>query len=114
MSCTTRQAVRDAALSLGAVFDTIIGEVTEEIETGDIEIDYTAPSDVDHPPDDSPRPPTIVDSIIIWGGIHGEYAVSVVSKPKISGIFVDETITDKEKWVLIPFVGTDPNGTTNV
>ena len=45
----------------------------------------------------------MVDSVITWGDIHGEEAVYVVSKPNIGGIFVDETITDKEKWVLIPF-----------
>ena len=56
----------------------------------------------------------MVDYAIAWGDTHGQQAVSVVAKTNIGGLFVDETITDKEKWVLIPFVGTDPNGTTNV
>ena len=79
MSITSQQAVRDAAASLGELFESIIGDVTEEIETvenGDIEIDDTTP-------------PTMVDSIITWGDIHREEAVSVVSKPKIGGLFVD-------------------------
>ena len=45
----------------------------------------------------------MVDYVITWGDIYGEEAVSIVSKPKIGGIFVDETITDKEKLALIPF-----------
>ena len=56
----------------------------------------------------------MVDSIITWGDIHGKEAVYVVSKPKIGGLFVDETITDEGKWVLIPFVSTDTDATTNV
>ena len=97
MSRTPQQAVRDASYSLGAIFDSIIGEVTEDIETvetGDIEIDDTSPPDVDHPPEDSPTAPTMVNSIIIWGDIHGYKEVSVFSKPKIGGLLVDETITD--------------------
>ena len=60
-SCTPRQALRDDASFLGAVFDIIIGEVTEEIETvetEDIETDDTTP-------------PTMVYSVITWGDIHG-------------------------------------------
>ena len=56
----------------------------------------------------------MVDSVITWLYIHGEEAVSVVAKPKIGGLFFDDTITDKEKWVLIPFVVTDPESTTNI
>ena len=85
MSHTPHHAVRDADSSLGSVFESIIGEVTEDIdtvETGDIEIDNTAP-------------PTMVDSVITWGEIHGEETVSVVANTKIGGLFVDETITDK-------------------
>ena len=56
----------------------------------------------------------MVDLVITWVDIPGEEAVYVFSKPNIGGIFVDETITDKEKWVLIPFFGTDPDANTNV
>ena len=56
----------------------------------------------------------MVDSVITWGDIHRKEAVSVVTKPKIGGILVDDKITDKDKWVLIPFVGTDPDATNNV
>ena len=56
----------------------------------------------------------MVDSIIICGDIHGEEAVYIVAKPKIGGLLVDETINDKEKWVLIPFSGSDHDATTNV
>ena len=68
MSCTAEQVVRDADSSLGAVFECIIVEVSEYIETvetGDIEIDNTTPL-------------TMVDSVITWVDIHGEEAVSVV------------------------------------
>ena len=85
MSLTPQQAVKDAASSLGAAFESIIVEVTEDIETvdtRDFEIDYTTP-------------PTMVDYFITWGDIYREESVSVVSKPNIGGIFVDETITDK-------------------
>ena len=63
----------------------IIVEVTEDIETvetGDIEIDDITP-------------PTMVDSVINWGYIHGEEVVSVVAKPNSGGIFIDDTITYK-------------------
>ena len=89
---------------MGDVFQSIIGEVTEDIETvetGYIEIDNTTP-------------PTMVDSIINWGEIHGQEAVSVVAKPNIGGLSVDETITDKEKWVIIPSFGTDLDATNNI
>ena len=56
----------------------------------------------------------MVDSIITWGDIHGKEAVYVVSKPKIGGLFVDETINNKEKRVPIHFVGTDNDVTINV
>ena len=61
MSRTPQQAERDSAYSLGDLFESIIGDVTEEIdtvETGDIEIDNTTP-------------PTMVDYVIYWGDIHG-------------------------------------------
>ena len=52
MSCTPQQAVRDAASSLEDVFESIIGEVTEDIETfetRDIEIgDATPPTMVNY------------------------------------------------------------------
>ena len=70
---------------MGDVFQSIIGEVTEDIETvetGYIEIDDTTP-------------PKMVDYIITWGDIHEEEEVSVFSKPNIGGLFVDKTITDK-------------------
>ena len=104
MSCTPQQEVRDSTYSLGDLFKIIIVEVTEEletVETGDIEIE-------------DKTPPTIVDYIITWGDIHGKEAVSVVANPNIGGLFIDETINDKEKWMLIHFVGTDPDHTTNV
>ena len=44
----------------------------------------------------------MVYSVITQGYIHGEDTVSAVVKTKIGGIFVDETITDKEKWVITP------------
>ena len=103
MSHTLQQAVRDDDSFLGGMFEGIIEEVTEDIgtvETGDIEIDNSTP-------------PTMVDSVSTWEDIHGEEAAFVVSKPNIGDIFVDETITDKEKWVQITFVGTDPGATTN-
>ena len=56
MSHTPQQAVRDAASSWRSLFEIIIGEVTEDIdtvETGDIEIENTTP-------------PTMVDSVITW------------------------------------------------
>ena len=53
----------------------------DTIDTGDIEIDDTTP-------------PTMVDSVITWGDIHGKEVVSIVAKPKIGGLFIDETITD--------------------
>ena len=56
----------------------------------------------------------MVDSVITWGYINEDYAVSVVLKPNIGGIFFDETITNNEKWVLIPYDGTDPYCTINV
>ena len=56
----------------------------------------------------------MVDSVTTWGDIHGEEAIYVVSNSKIGGLLVDETITDKEKWVLIHFLGTDTDATTNV
>ena len=65
-------------------------------------------------PSDSPTPSTIVDSVINWEDINREEAVYIASKPKIGGLFVDKAITDKEKWVLIPFVITEPDDTTNV
>ena len=52
--------------------------------------------------------------VITRGDIHGKEEVYVVSNPKIGGLFVDETITDKEKRVLIPFVGNDTDANTNV
>ena len=87
ISPTPQQEARDAASSSMAIFESIIGEVTEDIETvetGDIEIENTTPR-------------TMVDSVINLGDIDGEEAVSVFSKPYIGGIFVDETIADKEK-----------------
>ena len=56
----------------------------------------------------------MVDSVIFWEDIHWEEAVSVVSNPNIGGLFVDDAITDKEKWVLIPFIGTDTGATVKV
>ena len=56
----------------------------------------------------------MVDSVIFLGDIHWEEAVSVVSNPNIGGLFVDDAITDKEKWVLIPFIGTDTGATVKV
>ena len=56
----------------------------------------------------------MVDSIITWREIHGEEVFYVVSKRKIGGIFVDDTITNKEKWVLILSVDTNSDYTTNV
>ena len=70
MSCTPQQAVRYAASYLGDLFDSMIGQVTEEIETvetGDIEIENAEPPSVEPPPEDSPKPPTMVDSVITWG-----------------------------------------------
>ena len=104
MSHTPQQAVRDAASSMGAEFEIIIGEVTEDIET--VETRYIETDDT--------TPPTMVDSVVTWWDINGEEAVSVVAKPKIGGLFVDDTITDKEKWVLIHFFGTDPDANTKV
>ena len=104
MSCTHQQAVRDADSSLGDTFESIIEDFTEDIETvetGDIEIGDTTT-------------PTMVNSSITWGDIHGEEVVYVFSKPNIGGLFADETITDKETWVLIPFVGSNPDATTKV
>ena len=82
MSHTLQQVVIYAAYSLGYIFYIIIGEVTEDIETGYIEIDDTTP-------------PTMVDYVTTWGDIHGEEAIYIVAKPNIGGLFVDETITDK-------------------
>ena len=82
---------------MGAVFDSTIGEITEYIETVDtvdIDIYNTSPPAVDLPTDDSPKPPNMVDSVITWGDICGEEAVSVVSNPNIGGLL---------KWLLIPF-----------
>ena len=55
----------------------------------------------------------MVYSVISQGDIHGQESVSVVANPNIGGLFVDEIITDKENWVVIPFVVTDPDATTN-
>ena len=117
MSCTPQQEVRDADFPLGAVFDSIIGKVTkyiDTVETGYIEIDNTSPHSVDPLPDESPTPPTMMDYIITWEVIHGDEALSVVVNTKIGSLFFDETISNKEKWVLIPFVGIDIAATTNV
>ena len=91
-------------MSPADVSESIFGDFTEDIDTaesGDIEIDDITP-------------PTMVNSIITWGDIRGEESVSLVTKPKVGGIFVDETITDNENWILIHFVRTDPDATTNV
>ena len=59
MSLTPQQAVRDSTSSLGDVFENIIGEVTEDIETvetKDIQIEDTSTPAVDLPPDNSPTP----------------------------------------------------------
>ena len=87
MSLTPPQAVKDATSSLGGLFESIIGKVVEDIEaveTGDVEIYDTIP-------------PIMVDSVITWGEIYGDEAVSVVAKTKIGGLFIDETITNKGK-----------------
>ena len=117
MSFTLGHSVKDADYFLGDLFDSIIGEVAEDIETvdtGDIEIENTAPPDVDPLPDNSPTPTTMVYSVIIWGDIRGDEAVFVFAKPKIGCLLVEETIIDKEKWVLIPFFSTDIDANTNV
>ena len=88
MGRTPQKSVKDTASYLADLFESIIGEVTEDIktvDTGDIEIDDTTPS-------------TMLDSIITWRDIHGEEEVSVVYKPNIGSVFFDKTITDKEKW----------------
>ena len=88
MSRKPQYEVRDTTSSMGDIVDSIIEEITEDIEnveTGDIEIDNTTP-------------PTIVDYVITWWDIHGEEAILVVSNPNIGYIFFDKTITDKEKW----------------
>ena len=98
MISTPQQAVRDTAFSLGIVFEIFIGEVTEYIDTVDtgyIEIDDTSPPGVYPPPEKSSTPTTMVDSVIAWEEIHGKEAVSVVSKPNIGVLFVDDIITDK-------------------
>ena len=62
MSFPIQKEVRDADSFLGAVFESIIEEVSEDIEnieTGDTEIEDTTP-------------PTMVGSIITWGDIHWE------------------------------------------
>ena len=61
MSCTPQQVLRDAASFLGGVFESIIGDFTEDIETVetvDIEFDNTTP-------------PNMVDSVITCRYIHG-------------------------------------------
>ena len=53
-------------------------------------------------------------SIITWVEIHWDDEVSVVTKPKIGGQFVDENITDKEKCVLTLFFVDDYDTNTNI
>ena len=85
MSRKTQYEVRDTTSSMGDIVDSIIEEITEDIEnveTGDIEIGNKIP-------------PTIVDYVITWWDIHGEEGIFVVSKLNIGYIFFDKTITDE-------------------